>query len=188
MAMAEAMAEKGYVATSVQDVLRRAAVSRQTFYQLFDSKIDCFMAAFDGAGRLLLDRVMQSLGAAAAGGGGTESGAGPMERFEQAVTSYLDALSTELPYARLFLVEVYAAGPEAVKRRSALQGSLAGTLAEVLGVTGEAGRYTCQIVVSAMSAMVTPLVAANDAEALRAAGPPLIAHVRRLWDAGVFDG
>jgi AcrR family transcriptional regulator len=42
-AMAEAMTVNGYVGTSVADVLRGAGVSRQTFYQQFLSKQDCFM-------------------------------------------------------------------------------------------------------------------------------------------------
>ena len=48
-AMAEVMAEKGYALTSVADVLRRARVSRETFYELYSSKEDCFMSVFDAA-------------------------------------------------------------------------------------------------------------------------------------------
>ena len=42
--MAQVMAEKGYVATTVADVLRAAKVSRETFYEQFESKEDCFAA------------------------------------------------------------------------------------------------------------------------------------------------
>jgi AcrR family transcriptional regulator len=184
--MAEVMAEKGYVATSVEDVLRRAVVSRQSFYQLFDSKLDCFMTAFDWAGELLVQRLMQLLGAAGDGAPGFGVPGDPVERFERAVIAYLDALAGELPYARLFLVEVYAAGPAAIRRRVELQSAIADTLADLMEVTGESGRFTCQMIVAAVSAMVTPPVAENDAEALRALGPPLIDHVRLLWSTGVF--
>ena len=54
-AMAEVMAEKGYARTSVADILRRARVSRETFYELFDSKEDCFMSAFEQAYAHILD-------------------------------------------------------------------------------------------------------------------------------------
>lgn len=47
--LAEVMTEKGYVATTVSDVIERAGVSRETFYQQFDSKRDCFEQAFDEA-------------------------------------------------------------------------------------------------------------------------------------------
>ena len=52
--MAEAMMEKGYVDTTVADVIKRAGVSRETFYQQFSSKADCFMTAFDAAADLLI--------------------------------------------------------------------------------------------------------------------------------------
>ncbi|RFU40698.1 TetR/AcrR family transcriptional regulator [Actinomadura logoneensis] len=198
-AMAEAMAERGYVRTSVEDVLRRAVVSRQSFYRLFDSKLDCFMGAFERAGEILVAHVMQALGryqdtaspgdADAKGTGGARSGGTAEDRLaavEHALAAYLDVLARELPYARLFLVEVFAAGPEAVQRRTALQGSLAGVFADLIGARDEAGRYTCQVIVAATSAMVTPAVAAGDPEALRALGPPLTEHIRRLWHAGMF--
>src|SRR5690606_30880284 len=44
-AAAEAVAEKGYASMSVADILKGASVSRTTFYQLFDDKLDCFLAA-----------------------------------------------------------------------------------------------------------------------------------------------
>jgi len=184
--MAEVMAEKGYVATSVEDVLRRAVVSRQSFYQLFDSKLDCFMTAFDWAGELLMQRLLQLLGGAGGGTPGFGVAGDPVERFEKAITAYLDALAGELPYARLFLVEVYAAGPEAIRRRVELQATIADNLADLMEVTHEAGRFTCQVIVAAVSAMVTPPVAENDREALKALGPPLSEHVRLLWSTGIF--
>ena len=59
-AMAEVMAQKGYVATSVADVLRAAKVSRETFYEQFESKEDCFMSAHAAA----VEVVMASAAAA----------------------------------------------------------------------------------------------------------------------------
>ncbi|MEU9867429.1 MULTISPECIES: TetR/AcrR family transcriptional regulator [Actinomadura] len=195
-AMAQAMAEKGYVGTSVEDVLKRARVSRQSFYALFSSKLDCFMAAFDQAGLLLflqLQEAMQSEGDAA--GQGTAQGeadvvgeADAAERFERVFTAYLEALAAEPAYARLFLVEVFAAGPEAVRRRTRVQRDLAASLADLMGVTGDSGRFACEVVVAAVSSMVTPAVAAGDLEALRAIRAPVIEHVRLLLRSGVMDG
>ncbi|MFA1546506.1 TetR/AcrR family transcriptional regulator [Actinomadura chokoriensis] len=170
------MAEKGYVGTSVEDVLKRARVSRQSFYVLFSSKLDCFMAAFDKASELLIHRLE-----GAANGGGDAAA-----RFERAVTTYLEALASEPGYARLFLVEVYAAGPEAIQRRTEIQHRLAEALAGLMGVTGQAGEFACQVIVSAVSAMVTPAIAAGDMEALRAVGPPISDHVRLLLRSGAL--
>ncbi|MFB4305083.1 TetR/AcrR family transcriptional regulator [Actinomadura sp. GTD37] len=190
------MREKGYVGTSVEDVLKRARVSRQSFYVLFSSKLDCFMAAFDKASELLMLRLAGSTESGgdpagigdAAGGGGPAGGGDAADRFEMVVTAYLEALASEPGYARLFLVEVYAAGPEAIRRRTEIQRDLAAALAGLMGVTGRAGEFACQVIVSAVSTMVTPAVAAGDMDALRAVGPPMVEHVRLLLRSGALSG
>src|SRR6195256_1200113 len=62
-AMAEAVAEKGYVGTAVADVIERAGVSRETFYEHFSSKEDCFLAAYDTG----VEALHEVMGAALAG-------------------------------------------------------------------------------------------------------------------------
>jgi AcrR family transcriptional regulator len=46
-AMLETVAERGYEATTVPDVVARARVSRNAFYEFFADKTDCFIAACD---------------------------------------------------------------------------------------------------------------------------------------------
>ena len=46
-AMAQVVAERGYPATTVADVVERAGVSRRTFYEQFADKEACFLAAYD---------------------------------------------------------------------------------------------------------------------------------------------
>lgn len=185
-AMAEVMAEKGYVATSVADVLQRSGVSRQSFYQVFDSKLDCFMAAFDVARDLLLQHLLEAIGAGEHGAPGPGQADDRLHRFEQGFAAYLEALAIELPYTRLFLIEVYAAGADAMRRRSELQATVTAALADLMGITGDAGRFTCEVIVAATSTLVTRAVADNDVKALHAIGPPMIDHVRTLWHAGAF--
>ncbi|EWC59975.1 Transcriptional regulator, TetR family [Actinokineospora spheciospongiae] len=48
-AILDVVAVKGYPATTVNDVVVRAEVSRRTFYEHFDGKEACFLAAFDAA-------------------------------------------------------------------------------------------------------------------------------------------
>jgi AcrR family transcriptional regulator len=48
-AAAAAVAEQGYADLTVRDLIVRAGVSRRTFYQLFDDKIDCVFAAHERA-------------------------------------------------------------------------------------------------------------------------------------------
>ena len=45
-AMVDVVAEKGYAAATVADAVRRARVSRGTFYELFDSKEACLAAGY----------------------------------------------------------------------------------------------------------------------------------------------
>jgi AcrR family transcriptional regulator len=46
-AMSELCAERGYEATKIADVVRRAHVARKTLYDNFSGKEDLFLAAFD---------------------------------------------------------------------------------------------------------------------------------------------
>jgi AcrR family transcriptional regulator len=176
LGMAEAVRENGYVGTSVADVLRRAGVSRETFYRLHSDKLDCFLAAFDLIGEILVEHLAEALH-------GPDD---PLERFEQALSAYLDLLSEQQGYARLVLVEVHAAGPRAMERRAVIQARIAEALVEIFGASAEPARFACQALVAAISAMVAGPLVAGDADALRALGPPLTDHVRRLHVAGVL--
>jgi AcrR family transcriptional regulator len=51
--MTEAVAERGYAKTTLAHVLRRARVSRETFYEQFANKEDCFLAAYDAAAAIV---------------------------------------------------------------------------------------------------------------------------------------
>src|SRR5690349_14835356 len=46
-AMVASVADKGYAATTVGDLLELSGVSRSSFYDLFRDKEDCFLATFD---------------------------------------------------------------------------------------------------------------------------------------------
>src|SRR3954451_2958182 len=107
-AMAAAVAEKGYTRMAVADVVAGAGVSRETFYQHFADKEDCFLAAFD----LVVDAVRHTMVDAVAG-----QPADPPPRYDRALRAYPDVLCAEGATARVFLVAVYAAGPRAVARR-----------------------------------------------------------------------
>lgn len=176
--MAEAMHSRGYVGTPVAEIIKRAGVSRETFYQLYDDKLDAFLAAFDLVGEILLERLQR----------GSEGDGGPMERLERAVAAYLESLADDPGYARLFLVEVHAAGPEAMARRTLIQERIVDKLADLLGARSDAGRFTCQVLVAAVSAMVTGPLVADDLAALRALGPQILEHARRLDAGGLFGG
>jgi AcrR family transcriptional regulator len=169
-AMAETMAEKGYAATSVADVLRAAKVSRETFYEQFESKEDCFMSALEAA----VDVVIAAAFATPPAGGT------PLERFDRGLRTYLDALAENPALSRLFLIEVYAAGPAALERRAAVQRRFAEILGDTFGRRTASDRFANEAIVAATSSMVTARLAAGDIEGLRALRRPLVGLARRL--------
>jgi AcrR family transcriptional regulator len=178
-AMAEVMAEKGYVATSIEDVLRHAGVSRQTFYRYFTSKSDCFAAAFQVAGERVLGRVMAEVA--------SDTGGTVLDRFERLIDAYINTLLDEWPAARMCMVELFAAGPAELRNREARHVDISEILTDLIGAKGERSRLAFRMVFAASTTLLTPAVAANDREAAKAVGPLLIEHVRNLWDAGLFD-
>ncbi len=166
LALADAVGEKGYGPTSVADVIGRAGVSRQTFYEQFDSKLACFLATFDTAGELLLAELDRLAGASGA--------APPIERFDRLLAEYLDTLAQWSGYARVLLVESHAAGPEAIHRRVVLQERIADALAAVLGADDERSRFACTVLVAAIGSMVTEPLVRGDGDALRALHAPIV--------------
>ena len=59
-ALAEETVAKGYRAVTVADIVRRAGIARNTFYENFPSKEDCFLAAQDYAVEEALRRVVEA--------------------------------------------------------------------------------------------------------------------------------
>jgi AcrR family transcriptional regulator len=172
-AMAEVMAEQGYAGTSVADVIGRAGVSRETYYQQFRSKLACFLAAFDAASAELFVPIAARVAEV------TEAAApiGPAERLEEfdvLFGAYLEGIATHPELARVFLIEVYAAGPEAMERRARLQTIITDAVASLLGASNDRGRFACQALVAAISALVTPLLAAGDLAGIRALREPIV--------------
>ena len=110
-AMIEVVAERGYPETRVVDVIGVAGVSRKTFYELFDSKEDCFLAAYD----VLLDNLLGEAGNAFE----AKAGAPWAERIGDALRALLEHLARHPAEARFAIVEVLAAGPKALARRDA---------------------------------------------------------------------
>lgn len=172
-AMAEVMAEQGYPATSVADVISRAGVSRETYYQQFRSKLDCFLAAFDRASAELFTPIADRV-AEATGGDAPLGPAERLEEFDVLFGLYLEGITSQPELARVFLVEVYAAGPEAMERRARLQTIITDAVALLLGASNERGRFACTALVAAISALVTPLLAAGDLAGIRALREPIV--------------
>lgn len=57
-AMLECVAEHGYEATTVPEVVAAARVSRNSFYEHFEDKTDCFIAVCDEASTQMLEELL----------------------------------------------------------------------------------------------------------------------------------
>jgi AcrR family transcriptional regulator len=167
--MCEVMADKGYARTSVADILRRARVSRETFYEFFESKEDCFMSAFEEAYGHILDATTPTAGEGA-----------PLERFSRVLADYLRALAGDPAAARVFLVEVYAAGPSALARRHDLHQRLVDSVAALIGASSEEDRFAVEAVLAALVQMVTARLAVGDVDGLRQLHGPIVELARRV--------
>ncbi len=124
--MVATVAENGYEATRVSDLVELSGVSRRAFYEHFTDKQDCFLAT--------LDEILSATAKVTAGR--LQGSGGPKQRAQRGALGELVELVVAQPAAaRLCLVEVYAAGPPAVARidsaMAAFQGLLQKSFAEL---------------------------------------------------------
>jgi AcrR family transcriptional regulator len=111
--MVRVAAAKGYEATTVDDVVEVAGVSRVEFDEMFASKDECFLEAYDAVIDVLVAHVTSAF----------ESAAGEPwpERIAAGLGALVELLATEADIARMAMVEVTAAGDDARARyRAAL--------------------------------------------------------------------
>jgi AcrR family transcriptional regulator len=171
----EAVAELGYVKTTVADILERAGVSRATFYQLFRDKEDCFLAAYKNDADFVAAVMTVQLEQVRA-----EGDLDPLDRLDRVLEVYLTALRSAPALARVFLVEVYAAGPIAIEQRRASLEQFVDIVAEthrgesgVLG-TKTSQRFAAQAFVGAVSSLVTNAVGVGETDDLLSLREPLM--------------
>jgi len=165
-AMVAAVAEQGFATVSVATVLRRAGVSRESFYEHFDNKLDCFLSAYAVAA----DAVALAIADAAARGGGEDRRA----RLDRVIARYLAELAAEPAVAQPFLEEIYAAGPEAVRLRAETQARFAAAVATIAGATDDRQRFACEALVAAIAGLVTQRIGAGRATELPELREPLL--------------
>jgi AcrR family transcriptional regulator len=100
-AVVRVTAAKGYVATTVADVLEQAGVGRESFYELFADKRECTLAAH----AILLDDLERQVRAGF-------SGSAPWaERLRSALGAALAWFASDPVASRFALIEMASAGP-----------------------------------------------------------------------------
>lgn len=107
-AMTEVASERGAANVTVAHVVARSGVSRRTFYELFEDREACFLAAFDDAAARIAAEVVPAY----------EGEKRWRDRIRAALAELLEFLDEEPEVGRLCIVESLAAGPRALERRA----------------------------------------------------------------------
>jgi AcrR family transcriptional regulator len=120
LAMEELAGEDGLADITVGAVCKRSRVSRRTFYELFNDRDDCFLAAFEHA----LDELAQSVLPA------YEHHDTWRERIRCGLQALLAAFDERPQLARLCVIETLKGGPAVLRRRRELLDTLAAAVDE----------------------------------------------------------
>jgi AcrR family transcriptional regulator len=151
-AMVEVLAEHGLEEARVGRVCARAGVSRRTFYDLFEDRDSCLVAACDMAVEQLRGTVVSAY----------EREGRWRERVRSALTVLLESFDQEPDLARLCVVEALKGGPSVQERRRAVLEELTAVVdAGRLEARGgsDASRLTAESVVGgAISVIHTRLI------------------------------
>jgi len=123
-AMVAVVAERGYETTRVADVLELAGVSRSAYYQHFSNKDECFLAT--------LDALLEMVDPIVAGTYRSTDGSWD-ERLGAVFEAVVKLIVAQPAAARIWFVETYAAGPEAVERVERLGARVEQLTAKAMG-------------------------------------------------------
>jgi len=106
-AMVQEISERGAANVSVGHVVGRSGVSRRTFYEIFQDREDCFLAAYDDALKGVAAMVIPAY----------EAPGSWQVKLRAGLVALLECLEWDRATARLLIAESLAAGPKALQRR-----------------------------------------------------------------------
>lgn len=158
----------GYGPMVVEDIISTAGVSRRTFYDYFPNKEAAFLEAYDQA----VDELKAKVGAAYAIEGTLH------ERTTWAVHTLIDTLADDPAMAEMGVVEVLAAGAEAIERRCAAMERLSTLITDGVRESGmvpeDAPRLTAQTVTGGIHEVIYSRVLHGELERLRGEVPDIV--------------
>jgi AcrR family transcriptional regulator len=143
-ATVELVAKRGYRKTSIDQLVKAARVGYVAFYDLYEGKEDCFLAAFDR----IVEETTEALTSAVAG---IEEW---QRRMAAALGCLLDLIVADPGSARVALVEVQAAGPTACARYEAALDRAVPWLREGRGQSEEAAELSETLEEAVLGALV----------------------------------
>ena len=102
----ELVAKRGYRGTSVDHIVKGARVGYVAFYELFEGKEDCFLAAFER----IVEETREELAAA------VDADAPWAEQICVGLRTLVELIAADPARARVAMVEIQAVGPAAYAR------------------------------------------------------------------------
>ncbi len=159
----------GYQKTTVSLIGQKAAVSKSDFYKHFESKDDCFVAAYDAAIERIREEVVTACGAA-------EAEEWPY-RVRDAIAALLDLFRLEPALASIALVEGLRAGRGVYDRYQAAVESFVGVLRDGAPQPlqgSEVPEATDEAVVGGIASLLGRRILAGEAEQLSDLFPEIL--------------
>jgi AcrR family transcriptional regulator len=170
-AMAAAVAEHGYARVTVEEVLRRAGMSRRTFYRLYENRDECFLDTYEAVRDATLARIEgNSLGAD-----------NTCEGIERPLRAVLQYLAERPEHAHVLVTEPASAGAPSLQAHAETLDALREHLAPALtGAGNGSGDLASTAAVGAVFHVVQQHLMAGELERLPAAAPQLARILVRL--------
>ena len=160
-ALSASIAAEGYANATIEDVLKRAQMSATTFYAHFEGKEEATLAAIDSGCARLLAAVLPPF----------RRGESWARGVRLAMGSYCNFLAARPALARLLAVEVYAAGPEAVKRRAEAMAPLQELIAAGRSEAAGTPAIAAEAILGGILALTQRRLRSGGAEALPGLAP-----------------
>ncbi|HEU5252860.1 MAG TPA: TetR/AcrR family transcriptional regulator [Solirubrobacterales bacterium] len=170
--LTQSLYEVGYQKTTVSSIGQFAAVSKSDFYKHFESKDECFIAAYDVA----IERIRQQVLDACEGATAQEW----PHRVRDAIGALLDLLAADPPLASIALVEGLRAGRGVYDRYQVAIESFVGLLREgapPMPAGAEVPEATDEAVIGGTASMLGRRVLAGEADRLTELFPEIVEFV-----------
>ncbi|WP_320672581.1 TetR/AcrR family transcriptional regulator [Patulibacter defluvii] len=157
----------GYGQMSVEDIISTAGVSRRTFYDYFPNKQAVFLACVDQVAHELREAVQE----------GYDAAEDPIARATACISALTRFLAEDPARAEMALVEILAAGQEAIAKRNETMDFLADLV--VRGTTDLPGAehvnpLTAQTIVGGISEVLYTRVVRGETDELEQLVPDLV--------------
>lgn len=172
-AVAQAVAESGYVEMSVEAIVARAGVSRRTFYEHFKNKEDAFLAAYDAVVRQQARHIRRAYFEETT----------VQDRLRAGIRAYMEFTASQPDVARMCIVEVLAAGPRAMAKRNEAMQMFAEIIEDNIHelIPGcRRAELTAEMIVGGLHEVVLSRILANRIDELPGLADDLLATILML--------